>query len=84
MCANSEGSDETVRMRRLALAFVGRLVYDKYHDLMCWLESNVGDGDLFEQNRHQFPTHLSHVTRKPVFGSLRPGKAQTGMLSYRD
>ena len=31
MCAKSEGSGETVRMRRLACAFVGRLC-DKYHN----------------------------------------------------
>ena len=33
MCANSEGSGETARMRRLAWAFAGRLC-DKYHNLM--------------------------------------------------
>ena len=27
---------------------------------------------------------MSHVTRKPVFRSLRPGMTQTGRLSYRD
>ena len=27
--------------------------------------------------------HMSHVTRKPVFGSLRPGKTQTGLCSHR-
>ena len=38
MCANSEGSGETARMRRLAWVFAGRLhVCDKYHDLMSWL-----------------------------------------------
>ena len=36
MCANSEGSGETARMRRLACAFAGRLC-DKYHNLMSWL-----------------------------------------------
>ena len=35
-CANSEGFCETVRMRRLAWAFAGRLC-DKYHNLMSWL-----------------------------------------------
>ena len=35
MCANSEGSVETSRMRRLALAFASRLC-DKYHNLMSW------------------------------------------------
>ena len=37
MCANSEGSGETVRMRGLAWAFAGRLC-DKYHNLMSWLK----------------------------------------------
>ena len=36
MCANSECSGETARMRRLAWAFAGRLC-DKYHNLMRWL-----------------------------------------------
>ena len=50
MCANSEGSDETAQMRRLAWAFAGetaqmrRLAWvfagrlcDTYHNLMGWL-----------------------------------------------
>ena len=37
MCANSEGSDEAVRMRRLAWAFTGSLC-DKYHNLLSWLK----------------------------------------------
>ena len=36
MRANSEGSDETARMRRLTWAFDGRLC-NKYHNLMNWL-----------------------------------------------
>ena len=36
MCANSEGSGESARKRRLAWAFAGRLC-DKYHNLMSWL-----------------------------------------------
>ena len=36
MCANSEGSGETARIRRLARAFDGCLC-DKYHYLMRWL-----------------------------------------------
>ena len=36
MDANSEGSGETARMRKLAWAFAGRLC-DKYHNLMSWL-----------------------------------------------
>ena len=39
MCANSEGSDETAQMRRLAWALAGRLC-DKYHNLMSWLKSD--------------------------------------------
>ena len=35
MCANSEGSGETARMRRVARAFAGRLC-GKYHNLMSW------------------------------------------------
>ena len=27
--------------------------------------------------------YFSHVTRKPVFGNLRPGKTQTGLHSHR-
>ena len=34
MCAISEGSGETARLRRLALAFAGRLC-DKYHNIMA-------------------------------------------------
>ena len=37
MCANSEGSGEIVRMRRLAWAFTG-LLCDKYYNLMSWLK----------------------------------------------
>ena len=36
MCAKSEDSGETARMRRLARAFAGRIC-DKYHNLMGWL-----------------------------------------------
>ena len=36
MCANSEGSGKTARIRRLACAFAGRLC-NKYHNLMSWL-----------------------------------------------
>ena len=36
MCANSEGSGETARMRRFAWVFAGRLC-DKYRNLMSWL-----------------------------------------------
>ena len=36
MCANSEGSGETARMRRIAWVIAGCL-RDKYYDLMSWL-----------------------------------------------
>ena len=39
MCADSKGSGETARMRRLARAFTGRLC-DKHHNLMSWLIAN--------------------------------------------
>ena len=38
MRVNSEGSGETVQMRRLAWAFAGRLS-DKYHNRMSWFKS---------------------------------------------
>ena len=31
---------------------------------------------------HTSEENTSHVTRKPVFGGFRPGKTQTGLLSY--
>ena len=37
MCANSDGSGETARMRRLTWAFPCRLC-GKYHNLMSWLK----------------------------------------------
>ena len=40
MCANSEGSGETARMRRLAWAFAGRLCA-KYYNLMSWLNCSL-------------------------------------------
>ena len=51
MCANSEGSGETARMRRLAWAFAGRLC-DKYHNLMSWLiYEKEDDGGVVEEYR---------------------------------
>ena len=49
MWANSEGSGETVRMRRLAWAFAGRLC-DKYHNLMSLLIFCVGTLVEFENS----------------------------------
>ena len=49
MCADSEGSGETARIRRLARSFAGRLC-DKNHNLMSWLilplDMNRGDRAL--------------------------------------
>ena len=42
MCANSEGSGETARLRRFAWAFTGRIC-DKYHSLMSWLISSLNN-----------------------------------------
>ena len=54
MCANSEGSSETARMRRLALAFAGRLC-DKYHNLMSWLILQLtSENELFLFSGRQF------------------------------
>ena len=36
------------------------------------------------RNRKRTRHEMSHVTRKPVFGVLRPVKTQTGLLSYTD
>ena len=64
MCANSEGSGESVRMRRLASAFAGRLC-DKYHNLMSWLNFTVC-------------YHMSHVMRKPVYAICEQQMRRSG------
>ena len=57
MCANSEGSGETARMRRIAWVFAGRLC-DKYHNLVSWLKWNIppfqGWALLCFQMKHNF------------------------------
>ena len=45
ICANSEGSGETARMRRLSWAFAGRLC-DKHQNFMGWLIWPVVTRDL--------------------------------------
>ena len=60
MCANSEGSGETARMRRFAWAFAGRLC-DKYHNFMsclilfpvCYREADDGQLDAFIEEVEQ-------------------------------
>ena len=64
MCANSEGSGETARMRRFAWALAGRLC-DKYYNIMSWLNccyffyidwsfGNIGS-DIWKQNTAHIP-----------------------------
>ena len=43
MCANGEGSGETVRMHRLAWAFAGRPC-NEYHNLISWLNCQEREG----------------------------------------
>ena len=50
MCANSEGSGETARMRRLDWAFADRIC-DKYQILMGWL--NLFGKDDSNQIEHR-------------------------------
>ena len=52
-CANSEGSGETARMRRLARAFAGRLC-DKYHNLLSWLILFLSQEKLFNRPSPQW------------------------------
>ena len=60
MCADSEGSGETARMRRLAWAFAGRLCY-KYHNLMDRL--NYCYSLIFDLNRRSY----CHAARGSFF-----------------
>ena len=50
MWANSEGSGETARMRRLAWAFAGRLC-DKYHNLMSWLKCAIMKSQYLQKSK---------------------------------
>ena len=67
MCANSEGSGETVQMRRLVWAFAGRLC-DKYHNLMSWLKWTEKLGYYFapRQNFLMFSPCLESWTSKTI------------------
>ena len=58
MCAKSEGSGETARMRRLAWAFAVRLC-DKYHNLMNWLKLR-----WFLTNQHALTKRQTDTRRR--------------------
>ena len=90
MCANSEGSGETGRLRRLDWAFNGRLC-DKYHNLMSWLILSrqqllwsVVSGAPLSDGK-QAPWYLSFEPhhKKTCLRGLRPGKTQSGLCSHR-
>ena len=49
--------------------------WQAWHDLVV---------DWAEKPQHKQNIIMSHAMRKWVFGSLRPGKTQTDLLSYRD
>ena len=80
MCANSNGSEETVRMRRLAWAFAGRL-YDKNHNLMSWLKRCRGWRFwcsailLYELKTCKMSCHAI----KPTKWSVHPAKTQISL-----
>ena len=57
MCANSEGSGGTARMRRLAWAFAGRLCV-KYHNLMSWLISFIMNYQESTSDEKEYNTNL--------------------------
>ena len=74
--ADSEDSGQTGRMPRLIWVFVGRtltlLVLSCCGSTFMQFSLNIRWGQM------------SHAMRKCVFGSLRPGRTQTDLLSYRD
>ena len=56
--------------------------------LFCWFCHEAahirGQTEKKINNDNNDKSQLSNVTRKHVIGGFRPGKAQTGLLSYRD
>ena len=50
--------------------------------VMFWLFDIPGHTVVRAKKQHR--SFLSHDTRKPLFGGVRPGTTQTGLLSYRD
>ena len=61
MCANSEGSGDTARMRRLASAFADRLC-DKYPNLMGWPKSQ--SVDIQVDGQHSYRRPFTHVAKR--------------------
>ena len=75
MCANREGSGETVWMRRLASAFAGRL-YDKYN-VMIWLIYVVIESNFIALNsyeKHDNEKGFSILFSKCTILRLGPGR----------
>ena len=76
MCANSEGSGDIARMRRLAWAFAGRPC-DKYHNLMSWLIQSKSKSCMTQTQdgkglrRHKV-NHTSGKPRWQLFPSIWP------------
>ena len=58
---------------------ITRIIFDAV-DLLNFLLQRPTRNDV---TSNKTSLQMSHVTRKPVFGSLRPGKTQPGLLSYR-
>ena len=73
MCANSEGSGETARKRRLARAFACRLC-DKYLNFMSWLKRNS-----FLNCKSINKGNLSHLMTKPTKWHARSAKFQISL-----
>ena len=69
MCANSEGSSETARMRRLAWDFDGGLC-DKYHNPMCWLKLGFRFGPKCLVCEPKLSQLLNQKKKKYVYFSL--------------
>ena len=67
--AHSEDSDQTGRMPRLIWVFAGRTLIL----LVLSCRGSIFGGGI----------KMSHAMRKCVFGSLRQGQTQPGLLSYR-
>ena len=70
MCANSEGTGETARMRRLASTFPGRLC-DKYDNLMSWLKCFSPLCFFFVTGESKYNTKESLDELKMKIGNLK-------------
>ena len=82
MCANSEGSGETARMRRLAWAFAGCLC-DKYHNLMSWLKWFIicFNSEPVSEVLSNTKLKMSQLMRLWYLSHRRPAKAQASLRS---